>query len=145
MRPWWNGYHDWLRISCSGFESWRARSGAPARIRVSGRVCGYSLVVEHVLAKDETRVRFSLSAQNTKTLGFFWCFCVYVWNIDENWKAEARVWETIKGWAGVENTYERSELVIRDRFSLSAHFDLVQYKHVVNNFYEFIFNFHLKL
>ncbi len=27
------------------------------------RVSGYSLVVEHILAKDETGVRFSLSAQ----------------------------------------------------------------------------------
>ena len=26
-------------------------------------VCGYGLVVEHILAKDETGVRFSLSAQ----------------------------------------------------------------------------------
>ena len=28
-------------------------------------ICGYGLVVEHVLAKDETGVRFSLSAHVT--------------------------------------------------------------------------------
>ncbi len=32
--------------------------------------CGYGLVVEHVLAKDETGVRFPLPAQNEKILAF---------------------------------------------------------------------------
>ena len=32
-----------------------------------GRICGYGLVVECVLAKDETRVRFSLPAHNKAT------------------------------------------------------------------------------
>jgi hypothetical protein len=30
-------------------------------------ICGYGLVVEHVLAKDETGVRFSLSAPNNNS------------------------------------------------------------------------------
>lgn len=34
---------------------------------------GYGLVVERVLAKDETGVRFSLSAQNKASRGYFWC------------------------------------------------------------------------
>ena len=29
---------------------------------ILGSLCGHGLVVEHVLAKDETRVRFSLAA-----------------------------------------------------------------------------------
>jgi hypothetical protein len=36
-----------------------------ARVRIQ-KFCGYGSVVEHVLAKDETRVRFSLSAQSLK-------------------------------------------------------------------------------
>ena len=33
------------------------------KLFVVGLICGYGLVVEHVLAKDETGVRFSLPAQ----------------------------------------------------------------------------------
>ena len=36
--------------------------------------CGYGLVVEHVLAKDETGVRFPLPAQKTRKAGFIQSF-----------------------------------------------------------------------
>jgi hypothetical protein len=36
--------------------------------------CGVGLVVEHVLAKDETGVRFSYAAQNKKSFIFLLTF-----------------------------------------------------------------------
>ena len=38
-------------------------------------VCEYSLVVEYILAKDETGVRFSLLAQETSEIGKL-CFSI---------------------------------------------------------------------
>ena len=50
----------------------------------NGSQCGYGLVVECVLAKDETRVRFSLPAQNQNRSASCWSILIFGRSIRES-------------------------------------------------------------